>query len=476
MLAKSVLSWITYAERPLTTGELCHALAVELGEDELDPDNIPDVEDLVSVCAGLVTVDQGSNIIRLVHYTTQEYLKRIRENWNPTALQDIASTCLTYLTFNTFKSGSCASDKDFNDRVGQNAFIDYAARYWGQHAFTVQQEVFELALSLLQDSNLVSSVVQVMSVSKQSYRYSGYSQSYPTESVGLHLTARFGLLHLLRKLLHGLGEDDVEADSKDGYGQTPLSWAARRGHEAVVKLLVEKGVDLDSKDRHGRTPLSYAVGNGHEVVVELLVEKGVDLDTKDRHGRTLLSWAAENGREVVVKQLIEKGVDLDSKSDTFGQTPLSWAAEKGHEAVVKLLVEKGVDLDWKDRYDRTPLSWAAENGHEAVVKLLVEKDVDLDSKDRHGRTPLSYAVGNGHEVVVKLLVEKGVDLDTKDRHGRTPLVEKATELEGKDTKYGQTPLSWAAENADEAAVEYPQVGIQEYYFLRHTSKLTHLSR
>jgi hypothetical protein len=79
-LARRVLSWITYAQKPLTTGELCHALAVEPGESELDPDNIPDVEDMVSICAGLVTIDDESNIIRLVHYTTQEYFERIRES------------------------------------------------------------------------------------------------------------------------------------------------------------------------------------------------------------------------------------------------------------------------------------------------------------------------------------------------------------------------------------------------------------
>jgi hypothetical protein len=56
--AKSVLSWISYAQRPLTTSELCHALAVELNEEVLDEDNIPDVEEIVSVCAGLVTVDE----------------------------------------------------------------------------------------------------------------------------------------------------------------------------------------------------------------------------------------------------------------------------------------------------------------------------------------------------------------------------------------------------------------------------------
>ncbi|RYO78730.1 hypothetical protein DL762_008550 [Monosporascus cannonballus] len=160
-LAKSVLSWITYAQRPLTIGELCHALAVEPGEDELDRDNIPDVEDILSVCAGLVTVDRESNIIRLVHYTTQDYFERIREHWNPSAQQEIASTCLSYLSLGTFKSGSCPSDEDFEDRVEQYSFLDYAARYWSRHVLTVQEEVSELALSLLQHNNLVSSAVQM---------------------------------------------------------------------------------------------------------------------------------------------------------------------------------------------------------------------------------------------------------------------------------------------------------------------------
>jgi hypothetical protein len=67
-LAKQVLSWITCALRPLTALELQHALAVEVGERELDEDNIPELEDMVSACAGLATVDEQSRIIRLVHY------------------------------------------------------------------------------------------------------------------------------------------------------------------------------------------------------------------------------------------------------------------------------------------------------------------------------------------------------------------------------------------------------------------------
>lgn len=121
-LAKKVISWITYAKRPLTTTEICCALAVELGEAELDPENIPDVEDLLSVCAGLVVVDQESAVIRLVHYTTQEYFERIQDVWDPGAQLHIASTCLTYLSFSTFRTGSCSTDEEFEERLQDNPF------------------------------------------------------------------------------------------------------------------------------------------------------------------------------------------------------------------------------------------------------------------------------------------------------------------------------------------------------------------
>ena len=104
-LAMRVLWWIAFITRPLTTLELQHALAVEIGERAIDEDNLPEIEDMVSVCAGLVTVDEESGTIRLVHYTTQEYFERTRIEWFPDAQTDIAMTCVTYLLFDAFDSG-----------------------------------------------------------------------------------------------------------------------------------------------------------------------------------------------------------------------------------------------------------------------------------------------------------------------------------------------------------------------------------
>jgi ankyrin repeat protein len=62
-----------------------------------------------------------------------------------------------------------------------------------------------------------------------------------------------------------------------------------------------------------------AVENGHEAVVKLLLDKNADLESKDEYGQTALSWAVANDREAVVKLLLDKNADIESK---YGWTPL----------------------------------------------------------------------------------------------------------------------------------------------------------
>ncbi|KAH7006825.1 hypothetical protein EDB80DRAFT_577638, partial [Ilyonectria destructans] len=133
-LARRVLSWITCAKRPLTITELQHALAVENGASHLDEEALTQVEKMVSVCAGLVTVDEESDVIRLVHYTTQEYFDRTQCTWFPGAEADIANACITYLSFQTFAVGVCKTDQDLKQRFKLNPLYSYAARNWGFHA------------------------------------------------------------------------------------------------------------------------------------------------------------------------------------------------------------------------------------------------------------------------------------------------------------------------------------------------------
>ena len=71
-----------------------------------------------------------------------------------------------------------------------------------------------------------------------------------------------------------LEQHGVEVDIEDvEFHQSPLSRAAAKGHEAVVRLLLENGANVETKSVNGMTALDHASFMGHEVVVQLLKSK-----------------------------------------------------------------------------------------------------------------------------------------------------------------------------------------------------------
>ena len=286
-LAKEVISWITCGERPLTTLELQHTLAVEVGEPELDEDNLPEIGDMVSACAGLVTIDEESNVIRLVHYTTQEYFERTQTYWFPNAKTDITTICISYLSFDVFEGGFCQTDDEFEERLRSNQFFEYAARNWGHPArksSTFRQALSQAVVNILTTKAKVDALSQGLFAFKRHLFDSNYSQRVPRRMTGMHLTAYFGIEAAI-KLLVDTGK--VDADSRDEGDWTPLFFASQNGHEPVVKLLLNTGkVDADLRDEDGQTPLLRAAENGHKAVVKLLLKKGSEVGIKIRGGWT----------------------------------------------------------------------------------------------------------------------------------------------------------------------------------------------
>ncbi|KAK4163558.1 ankyrin repeat-containing domain protein [Cladorrhinum sp. PSN259] len=255
-------------------------------------------------------------------------------------------------------------------------------------------------------------------------------------------------------------------EAKDNDSRTPLSWAAEKGHEAVMRLLIDNGASAATKDNRGRTPLLWAATNGHEAAVRLLIGKGASVKVKDNNCYTPLLWAVVNRHETVIRLLIDKGASAKTK-DNRGRTPLLWAAMNGLEAVIQLLIDKGAGIETKDNKGQTPLSSAAENGHEAVIQLLIDKGAGMETKDNRGRTPLLWAAEMGHEAVLRLLIKKGANIEPKDNRGRTPLwwaaakgyklivrllIDNGASIEAKDSK-GRTPISQAAENGYEEVIQ-----------------------
>ncbi|RWA07972.1 hypothetical protein EKO27_g7139 [Xylaria grammica] len=455
-LAKQVISWITWSRRPISMTELQHALGIELGSPSLDEDNLPDVDYMVSVCAGLVTVDHESRVIRLVHYTAQEYLER---SWEPQAAKfeaDMSATCITLLSFDYFKSGICKTDRGFEERLQAYPFYDYSARNWGNHA-RAGEVLDDVVFCFLRDKAKVEAAGQALAVS-----YEVRSQDVRGTTTGIHLAAHFGLTEAVRVFL----EDGWPPDAMDGYSRTPLSWAVREGHEDVAKLLLESGVDASSRDYLGRTPLCYASRGGFKAIVEKLLEKEVDADAKDNLGRSPLSWAAENGHGGghidVVDVLLRAGVSPDLV-DKRGESPLACAVSRRNEGLVRLLLKGGANPNFRYGDGRTGLSHAAGEGNNSIVGLLLGADkIDPNLKNPDGQGPLSCAAEAGHSSVVALLLDHpGVAPNAEDADGWTPLMAAADEgheatvavllaKDGVDVNrkniWNQTPLSRAARN------------------------------
>ncbi|KAF8417386.1 hypothetical protein EV426DRAFT_376156 [Tirmania nivea] len=344
-LGMKVLTWLHLAYRPLKEEELKHALAVELGDSELDPDNIPSRKTFLDACLGLVTVDEETLTIRFVHYTLEEHFRKNSNAYFPSDhIAGVAETCLTYLSFGKL-GHHCTTLEELGQYMGEFALLDYAACHWGDYVRRqCTDSVRTLVLEFIQrKSEGCHCALQVLSWSNTDvWRSGGVARLFSW----VHTIAWFGL-HELKRELSPRQDWSVECDN----GRTPLSYAAENGHKDVVRLLVEReDVDADSKNKSGRTPLSYAAENGHkDAVVRLLVEReDVDADSKDSEGLTPLSIAAGGGNEAVVRLLVEReDVDADSR-DNNGKTALDWAREIRSRRILGLVLP----LSW-GRYDST---------------------------------------------------------------------------------------------------------------------------
>ncbi|KAF3906944.1 hypothetical protein AA313_de0207952 [Arthrobotrys entomopaga] len=342
-LAFRTISWITCVTRPLKIAELLHGLAVEVdgiadNENEVDEANLLEVDDMLSLCTGLVKVDEETGIVRLVHYTTQEYLDRTWDRWFPDAHSNIAMACVAYMSYRTFESGQCLGYTPFYKRRNSYPLYQYAVENWAYHTRKSSPDaekslgntpLASLVLKFVQNDGLRMSCVQARFWSEDPEGRFWYPEKMPEIPFVVHE----GLLSAVTMLV----DNGADMEAKDWNGRTALLWAAEDGHEATVRFLIDNGADLNAKDRYyDRTPFIWAAENGHEAIVRYLVDMGMDIEVKCRLGRTALTWAAKMDQLAVVRFLVDKGANTKVK-DRLNETPLQLAAFYRSEAVVSFL-------------------------------------------------------------------------------------------------------------------------------------------
>ncbi|CAA2984451.1 E3 ubiquitin- ligase XBAT33 [Olea europaea subsp. europaea] len=209
---------------------------------------------------------------------------------------------------------------------------------------------------------------------------------------------------------------------------SPLHFAAAKGHNEIVGLLLENGADVNSRNYCGQTALMQACRYGHWEVVQTLLLFRCNVTRADYlSGRTALHFAAVNGHvrclRLAVADFIPSAPFESVNTQTNGDS--SNTKSKHEQSGLSKFVNKAADGGI------TALHMAALNGYYDCVQLLLDLHADVSTVTFHygtsmdligaGSTPLHYAACGGNLKCCQILVARGASCLALNCNGWLPL-------------------------------------------------------
>ena len=130
--------------------------------------------------------------------------------------------------------------------------------------------------------------------------------------------------------------------TRDDGGWSALTWAASEARADAVAALLKHGaaeheiepVLPGEKERKRNTPLHWAAYKGHTSIAWSLLTHGLSPSVPDSEGNTALHLAAAGGHLLLVKTMLSAGIDVAGKND-YGNTPLKLATDGPCRRVLK---------------------------------------------------------------------------------------------------------------------------------------------
>lgn len=143
-----------------------------------------------------------------------------------------------------------------------------------------------------------------------------------------------------------LQDPQTQVDVRNVNDETPLMMACLKGMADVAQVLMERGADVN---KAGWTPLHYAATKGDERIIALLLEHYAYIDAESPNGSTPLMMAAMYGTDSAVRQLLAAGADPTLKN-ALGLTAADFARIAKKDALA-------AELDKRIRQQRGPAKW-----------------------------------------------------------------------------------------------------------------------
>lgn len=171
--------------------------------------------------------------------------------------------------------------------------------------------------------------------------------------------------------INALWEDQI------GNKSTALMLASERGHQEIVRLLLEAGADVNVRPEGGPTALILAANRGHTRIVNTLLQNGADVNARNEFGATPLINAAARGYREIVELLLSHGADTSARLrtplDLKGETALTIAAKGGYKEIVDLILRSGEKLSDQRISEINSMLKEAERNRTFIFGKLVEK-------------------------------------------------------------------------------------------------------
>ena len=355
------------AASPMTARQLAEVLAIEPEEHDLDHDAVAtdsyDILEPVSALVRIEDLDGLISVVKLCHYSFQEYLisDEIRQSPANEFYVDkdeahawMTGLCLRYLTFDAF---SKPLDESLDLDVGETyVFRVYAAFNWYRHA-TLVEDYWS-------------------------------AKNIPIPFVYLFF------------------------DSEEG----PPCYTRWQ------ELLATTYTDTDFLDY---SPICLCIWLNLNATATDLIQQSPSLDYSFENGLSCLAVAAKENNLYIAKHLLQHGANADQPSSEPDSpralTPTHFAAEFCAFDVLDLLLEHGANPHVTSTSGTTPFYRACRGGDLDIVRKLKEYGCDINVRTWDNWTPTIEAIANDHEDVLDLLLEWSADLTTVTDDGMTPL-------------------------------------------------------
>ncbi|KAH6903048.1 hypothetical protein BKA70DRAFT_1566997 [Coprinopsis sp. MPI-PUGE-AT-0042] len=412
-VAKAVLVWVLHAARSMTVQELERAVATSPDTHRFEPDRFVPGATLMSLCRGLISLEEESRIVRLVHYTAKEMLETLLHESFPHPHSVLAAICIAHLTECGFQNTTIGSEDEFKAALNKDPLLCYASEAWAFHAVK----------SLDVDAS-----------KRQTAKFVNESKTFPAFT-SLGRDRRFDILtplHIagLYDLPLALLEDAIKGDPNVTTGlnqQSPLMVASWYGTEDLVAHLIPlSATQVNLVDNDGWPALVLAADEGHEGVVKLLLaHPKIQVNIANRRGWSALMLAAYRGSRGVVEHLLVHPDILINLVDNDGWSAIILAAQRGHEGVVQLLLaHPEIQVNLVNNSGWSALTWAAHEGHKGVAKLLLaHPGIQVNLVNNDGWSAPMAAVNRRHEGLAKLLlVHSETQVNIVDNDGWSVLI------------------------------------------------------